>query len=443
MNFIFARARFALLFLIPCAVSLAQVPVPLGPAFPINSTIDQSQAEPDVATDFDGALIAVWTSADQDGSGTGVYGQLFDELGNSLGPEIRINSTVEGDQREPAVSMTDDELFAVVWAGSDDDGAGIFLRVFGEKGATTKEDIQVNSTTEGMQSEPDVALAEDSAIMVVWQSSDGDGQGIRGRLFDTDGQPLTEELMISMTTMGDQLGPVVDDVDEDGTFIVVWEGPDSDGQGIYARAIDDTGKLLGSEILVNTTELGEQIEPALAVRTNDSDLIDNGFAITWLGPDGDGDGTFVRFFNEDGMPVLGEIRVNPLALGIQDDASVSIDDDGNFIVSWTEPDPNAVLDGDGSAELLGSPILIRGRRFGGGGSFGPELGVGIGEAFTIASGLLDRPVLALEANGDFACVWQNADDGSGSGVFGRRYGIGLFVDGFETGDTSGWSGTVP
>ena len=432
-------------------VAFAQTPEPLGDIFPVNETITDDQSTPEVDTDFDGAFVSVWMSAGQDGSGTGIFGQFFDEDGNEQGLEFQVNDTTEGDQTDPIVSMGDDESFAVVWLGPDGDGTGIFLRMFDEDGATTLTDIQVNDTTVGIQSNPDVALAEDGQVLVVWQSPDGDGEGVFGRFFDFDGVALSVELPIPTSTAGDQTEPDAEDVDEDGSFVVAWEGLDAEGRGIFAQQLDDTGSMIGGEIAVNTTTAGDQTMPVLGNQTDDDAVEDNGFIIVWQGPDAEGFGIFAQFFDEDGNPSGTEVQVNPDPAGDQTDPDVTIDDEGDFVVTWTEPDPqplNADLR-EGSRGLVvskGSPILIRGRRFTKT-SFTADPSLsrgGLGsEVFDVASGVLQRPSIAAEANGDFVVIWQDANDGGGSGIFGQRFKIGLFSDGFETGDTTMWSSVSP
>ncbi len=66
--------------------------------------------------------------------------------------------------------------------------------------------------------------------------------------------------------------------------------------------------------------------------------------------------------------------------------------------------------------------------------------------------------MATTVDGDFVVVWaselfiplaaRSADgwrgsDGSGSSIQGQRFSVPLFADGFESGDTSAWSTTVP
>ena len=54
---------------------LAQSPQPIAGIFPVNTTMTANQSAPEVATDFDGAFVSVWTSDGQDGSGLGIFAQ--------------------------------------------------------------------------------------------------------------------------------------------------------------------------------------------------------------------------------------------------------------------------------------------------------------------------------------------------------------------------------
>ncbi len=56
--------------------------------------------------------------------------------------------------------------------------------------------------------------------------------------------------------------------------------------------------------------------------------------------------------------------------------------------------------------------------------------------------------MAAATDGDFVVVWQSAgssgSDSSSFSVQGQRFVPSLiFTDGFESGDTSAWSSTVP
>ena len=55
--------------------------------------------------------------------------------------------------------------------------------------------------------------------------------------------------------------------------------------------------------------------------------------------------------------------------------------------------------------------------------------------------------MALDGSGGFVVVWDSngssGTDTSYLSVQGQRYAPPIFADGFESGDTSAWSNTVP
>ena len=71
---------------------------PLGPEFRVNTYTTSYQGHPSVAADASGNFVVVWTSHDQDGSVTGVFGQRYASSGAPVGPEFRVNTYTTGYQ---------------------------------------------------------------------------------------------------------------------------------------------------------------------------------------------------------------------------------------------------------------------------------------------------------------------------------------------------------
>src|SRR5438093_1019240 len=65
--------------------------------------------------------------------------------------------------------------------------------------------------TPGELSNPRIAMAPDGRYAVAWEAANGDGSGygIRARMFNSDGTPLTGELPVNTATAGDQRRPDV------------------------------------------------------------------------------------------------------------------------------------------------------------------------------------------------------------------------------------------
>ena len=123
---------------------------------------------------------------------------------------------------------------------------------------------------------PAVAMTDDGIAMIVWQDdwADSSGWGITGRAFAADNTPLTEEILINTTTKGNQSNP--DIAENDGAFTVVWEGRGTgDRNGIFSSTVSTETLQPTSEVLVNNYTSGNQSHPAV-------DASDAGVVIAWM-----------------------------------------------------------------------------------------------------------------------------------------------------------------
>ncbi|MFN9975695.1 MAG: flagellar hook associated protein, partial [Phycisphaerae bacterium] len=66
------------------------------------------------------------------------------------------------------------------------------------------------------------------------------------------------------------------------------------------------------------------------------------FVVAWQSSlqDGSGEGIYARRYNAAGVSQSGEIPVNTTTLNNQETASVAMDADGDFVVTWQSPDQN-------------------------------------------------------------------------------------------------------
>ncbi|MEM1207397.1 MAG: hypothetical protein AAGN66_29450 [Acidobacteriota bacterium] len=441
--------------------------LPLGDDFQVNTTGSGEQEDPSVATDFDGAFIVVWQSEGQDNSGAAIVGQRFDADGSQQGGEWVVNTTTVGPQTKPEVSMNDDAEFAVTWSGPNSASTGVFFQLYSDDGVAVGGELQLDPGS-GTHVDPDVAINEDGQSLVVWAGpAPGDSTAIVGRYVNAAGVAVGSLFRVNSATLGEQTSPKVASYDEDGGYVVVWEGIDSSGRGIRYQLLDAFGNFVGQERGANTVPTGDQVDPVVAIRGDDDAMVDNGFVIVWQGPDGAmSNGIFAQFFDETGVSVGSRLEVSRDLGGTfeQSEPAVSIGDDGGFVITWREnPPPTAppVAEGlwgdndlgEAGAVQRGSPIFIRGRPYGsggtgGGGNFTRGAGPVEGPIFTVnASGQeVSRPALAIEGQGDFTAIWQSQGlDGGGGGIFGRRFSRTgpIFADGFETGNVSAWSSVFP
>ena len=101
----------------------------VGGEFQVNTyTLDDQQTIQDlpqsVAMDAAGNFVVTWTSSYQDGSVYGVYGQRFDDNGNTVGGEFQVNTTTGGYHLYSTVGMDAAGNFVVTWSSLNQDGSG-------------------------------------------------------------------------------------------------------------------------------------------------------------------------------------------------------------------------------------------------------------------------------------------------------------------------------
>ncbi len=341
----------------------------------INSHTTQNQSTAHVASEDNGDFVVTWTSFLQDGSSNGIFAQRFDSAGAALGAEFLVNTTTNSNQNNSRVAMDADGDFVVVWQSAFQDGSsgGVFGQRFDSSGAAAGGEFQVNTFTTGQQGTPDVAMDAGGNFVVVWASpQDGSNGGLIGQLFDSGGVPVGGELEVNTTTTGDQGQPAVA-IDKAGDFVVVWTDsqtapfPLFTSREVFGQRFDSSGVMLGGEFQINTTITYGQSTADVAMEPNGQ------FVVVWESETPGPFFPFAPFFSDvyaqqyssSGLAVGGEILVNTNTDFFQDDPAVSVDDVGNFVVTWVDtgftifvppppfpPPPPVVvpgLDGDDSA----------------------------------------------------------------------------------------------
>ncbi len=356
-------------------------PCDIGGEILVNTFTADSQLAPAVASAPDGSFFVVaWVSVPigspaQDGSGSGVYAQMYDGTGTPMGVEFLVNTTTASNQGNPSVAAWNSG-FVVTWESPDSDSGGVFAKRYDDVGAVTTAQFQVNSNSTGLQRRPDVAAdntgafvicfedrpaatydvlcrrydaaavaqgiatanatvlgdqqlpsvgrASNGSFVVTWQAAndqDGSGIGVYFRRFDSAGVQLTAETLVNGTTSGNQSQPAVF-VNASGEFIIGWSSDDVDGAStaVVARRYSTVGVALGSEFQVNTFTAGAQNNPAIALN-GDGDAL-----IAWVsaGQDGNLTGVYGQRYDQDGAAVEAEFRINTIATGFQEEPDLAM-----------------------------------------------------------------------------------------------------------------------
>lgn len=295
----------------------------------INTTTTNNQQRPAVDMNIDGNYVVAWESQNQDGDGYGVYAAVYDNTGAVTTSEFLVNTTTDNDQRFPDVAMSSSGEFVIVWQsyGEDGDNWGIYFQRYTSSNIADGSPILVNSTTSGRQCMPKIAMNDSGNFAITWESN---GE-IYAAGYRSDGTSIASEFQVNTTTINIQNYPNIA-MDSDGNFVITWQSYDQDGDGfgVYHQKYNASAVAEGKETGVNTTTSGQQTKPSISM-----DEVGN-YIIVWADneADGDGIGVFGQLFNTEGTTNNSEFQVNTTTIGAQDNPQVAMGINGLFSVVW-------------------------------------------------------------------------------------------------------------
>ena len=205
-------------------------------------------------------------------------------------------------------------------------------------------EFQINQYTTGYQRNPRVAILVSGEFIVTWSSEQDEQSGaVMARAYATDGSPIGGEFQVNTTELGAQYQPDVA-LDPFGQAIVVWQSflQDGDGPGIYGQRLDLGGTKLGPEFNVNTYTTGTQRNPHVAAAP------EGDFTVVWesFGNEGDpnSEAVVAQHFAGHGRRDQVETVLNATTSGHQQLPHITANAQlGQFVAVWE----SAGQDGDG------------------------------------------------------------------------------------------------
>jgi hypothetical protein len=214
-------------------------------------------------------------------------------------------------------------------------------------------------------------------------------------------RPIGGQFQANTYIPGNQLDSAVAGL-ENGGFVVAWYSETQDpDHGVYGQRFTANGERDGTEFRINTTTTGSQQRPSIAT------LTDGSFVATWQSEnqDGSGWGAYGQRFAADGSVLGSEFRINTYTSNHQSDPVICELSGGGFVVAWNS------LHQDGSS--WGAYF----QRYDAAGQ-----AVGQETSITISSYDQSGVTLTAIAGGGFLAAWHSTyQDGSGMGIYGRRF----------------------
>lgn len=357
---------------------------PVGGETRINTGSDTvDHYGPGIAALNDGGYVIVWSS-NEPGEVREVFAQRFDAGGQRVGDEIVVNSTTEGLQGNGQVAGLADGGFLVVWTAAlpDGGGFGIFSQRFGADGSRTGEETFLGPVQAAYLPEIQIDTLGDGSHVISW-SFEGDVHAYR---FGADGGAIGGEQVLIETA---QTTPISYEIAAlaDGSYVVGWSDTGAAGTDLdvyFQRYAADGGKL-GEAALVNTTTAFDQSRPTMTA------LSDGGFAIGWKGGAGVGGvGYYLQLFAADGSPRGSETFISESYYLAASGLALSELPDGNLLATWEGVDAIEtaviVIDEDPATDIPSATSfrMLAAQGFVGGiGGYGEIIGTGESEDIRI------------------------------------------------------------
>lgn len=268
-----------------------------------------------------------------------------------VGHEVPVNTQAGMGQYyfDAAVTKLANGGFVVTWTDlTAFGGADVKAQLFNATGDRIGSEFVVNTQTAGWQEYSSVTALADGGFVITWNDGDDNNRGsgtfgddsgssIKAQVFSVSGQKIGSELLVNTQTVSNQLYPTATQL-TNGGFVITWTDlsgtlGDTSGSGIKAQLFGPTGNKIGSEFLVNAITTGSQALSVVA-------LADGGFVVAWADASGIGDGSVfgikAQAFDANGRPLLSELWVNTSTNGNQIVPAITGLKNGGFVITWED-----------------------------------------------------------------------------------------------------------
>lgn len=333
------------------------------------NTLGGTIGKSDIAMDRNSNSAIVWAREDSN-QNSDIFLRRYNNLGKSIGQqETLVNTTSAGNQQDPSIAMDQDGNFIIAWAGKgSQDDAGIYMRVYKNDGTPIGDEILVNDFTDGIQSEPSVAIDYDGGLpttdgkvraVVSWSSEDPEyDKEVYYQLYDLDftskdrpAEKINTAQHVNTYRAGPQQHPSVA-MNTFGEFVVAWDGTglfkeQELNYQIWLQAYENDATtntpstLQGSYVRINTGNVPWTISPRVVADKSDNPANGGNYVVVYAGGINESNlDIYARRIgrqNESGCSLNAlEISVNTGRAGNQQSPAVATDYMGDFTIIWSD-----------------------------------------------------------------------------------------------------------
>ena len=254
---------------------------------------------------------------------------------HSLAGEETVGESGGATGRSVAVNSNQTVVQVFSQDASTGNGLDVFYRVT-DASTGTQAAILVTDSIDSAADQywASVAMADNGNFVVVWTGDVGvSGQEVFAKYYAADGSVIRDQFQISENLSGGNDASVA--MDQNGNFVVAWEGNGAlDANGIYAQQFDNSGAAINPIFLVN-----DVVDAGIHQGNADAAMNDSGqFVIAWdtYTADNVDSRIYAQLFQSTGVAIGAANTLVDMDPGrVYSDASVSINESGNFVVAYT------------------------------------------------------------------------------------------------------------
>ncbi len=216
---------------------------------------------PSVAVQADGSFLVTYEFDHNElGTDVDIVGRIVDDTG-TVGGQFDIYNFTDAALGPDVATLTNGNYIVVFQdeSAGDSTNRDPVFRILDSTGAVVDSDMMSFDASD--QTDVHVAALVGGGFVTIWteENGDGNGDGIRARIYNNDGDAQGAAFTVNTSTTGLQYGAEVTAL-ADGGFVVVW---DDNNAGVeQGQRFDASGNAIGDEFVAGS--LSAEMEPVVA-----------------------------------------------------------------------------------------------------------------------------------------------------------------------------------
>lgn len=313
-------------------------PQPISAPDIVNTATTRFQGQSSITQLATGGFVVIWVNEPVANQTANVRAQLYNDMGRPVGGEIAVAPAIASStQHVPVVAAAPDGGFYAFWTIPSLGDQNLVGQRFSAAGAPVGTQILV--ADDGWQ--PEVTVLPNGGLVVTYLD-DRIADATMVARFNSAGQRLGANAQVSVSG-ADARNPAVSHL-ANNSFVVAWIDEDLSPPmgitpGIRFQLFNSNGAEVGGEQIVTLEASISTVTSRVAITT----LANGNFVVAWEQSASGGEDIRARIYTAAGVAVGGEISVNTVTAGEQENVAITALAGGGFAVTWTDNSRASVI----------------------------------------------------------------------------------------------------